>query len=131
MKPTARASSAAPSQRMLRVAEIIRHAMSEILTRGEIEDDALRGKVITCPEVRMSPDLKIATVFVMPLGGKDVDVVVKTLAKNAKPLRHALAIRLRDMKSIPDLRFRPDESFDEAGRIDALLATPKVRRDLN
>ncbi len=66
----------------------------------------------------------------MPLGGKDVDLVVKALAKLAKPLRHAVATRLRDMKSIPDLRFRPDESFDEAMRIDALLATEKVRRDI-
>ncbi len=127
---TTRPSAAAPSQRMLRVAELIRHAVADAMMRGEIEDDALRGKVITFPEVRMSPDLKIATVYVMPLGGKDVDLVVKALARQAKPLRHAVAGRLRDMKSIPDLRFRPDESFDEAMRIDALLATEKVRRDI-
>jgi ribosome-binding factor A len=130
MKPAQRPTSAAPSQRMLRVAELIRHALADVLTRGDVADDALRGKVITFPEVRMSPDLKIATAYVMPLGGKDVDLVVKALTKNAKPMRHALAGRLRDMKSIPDLRFRPDESFDEAMRIDALLNTERVKRDL-
>jgi ribosome-binding factor A len=129
-KPTARRTSAAPSQRMLRVAELIRHAIADIVSRGDVVDEALRGKVITFPEVRMSPDLMIATVYVMPLGGKDVNPVVKALAQNAKPLRHAIAGRLRDMKSIPDLRFRPDESFDEAMRIDALLMTEKVKRDL-
>jgi ribosome-binding factor A len=129
-KPTARPSSAAPSQRMLRVAELIRHAMAEIVSRGEVEDPALAGKVLTFPEVRMSPDLSIATVYVMPLGGKDADLVVKALAQNVKPLRHAMASRLRDMKTLPDLRFRPDESFDEAMRIDALLNTERVRRDL-
>jgi ribosome-binding factor A len=129
-KPSSRPSAAAPSQRMLRVAELIRHAMADILARGDVEDEALSGKVITFPEVRISPDLKIATVYVMPLGGKDADLVVKALARQAKPLRHALASRLRDMKSIPELRFREDESFDEAMRIDALLASEKVKRDL-
>jgi ribosome-binding factor A len=129
-KPSSRPSAAAPSQRMLRVAELIRHAMADILARGDVEDEALSGKVITFPEVRISPDLKIATVYVMPLGGKDADLVVKALARQAKPLRHALASRLRDMKSIPELRSREDESFDEAMRIDALLASEKVKRDL-
>jgi ribosome-binding factor A len=130
-KPSARPTSAAPSQRMLRVGELIKHALADIIARGEAPDDALVGKVITLPEVRMSPDLRIATVYVMPLGGKDADIVVKALARQAKPLRHALAHRLRDMKSLPDLRFREDETFDEAMRIDALLATEKVRRDLD
>jgi ribosome-binding factor A len=129
-KPVTRPSAAAPSQRMLRVAEVIRHAMADVLSRGDVEDPALGGKVITVPEVRMSPDLKIATIYVMPLGGKEVDLVVKALAKQAKPIRHALAGRLREMKSLPDLRFRADESFDEATRIDALLATDRVKRDL-
>jgi ribosome-binding factor A len=130
MKPTARPTSAAPSQRMLRVAELIRHALADILTRGEIEDEALSGKVITFPEVRLSPDLKIATVYVMPLGGKDADVVVKGLARQAKPIRGALARRMRDLKYMPDLRFRPDDRFDEALKIDALLNSPQVKRDL-
>jgi ribosome-binding factor A len=130
MKPSTRPTAAAPSQRMLRVAELIRHALADIMTRGEVEDPALAGKVITFPEVRMSPDLKIATVYVMPLGGKDADVVVKALAREAKAFRAGLSRRMRDLKFTPDLRFRADDRFDEALKIDALLNSEKVKRDL-
>ncbi len=118
-----------PSQRQLRVGEIIRHALVQIITRHEVPDPVLSKHVITLPEVRMSPDLKIATCYVMPLGGKDIDLVVATLERSKKPLRLAIAKHIRDMKFCPELRFRRDESFDEAARIDALLNTDAVRRD--
>ena len=118
-----------PSQRQLRVGEIIRHALAQIITRHEVPDPVLSKHVITLPEVRMSPDLKIATCYVMPLGGKDIDLVVSTLERSKKPLRLAIAKHIRDMKFCPELRFRRDESFDEAARIDALLNTDAVRRD--
>jgi ribosome-binding factor A len=86
--------------------------------------------VITVPEVRMSPDLKIATVFVMPLGGRDGDLVIKALAQNARFLRGVIARRVA-MKFVPDLRFRLDETFDYAGRIDNVLRSAEVRRDLD
>jgi ribosome-binding factor A len=130
MKPTHRPTQAAPSQRMLRVAELIRQSLADMMTRGEVDDPSLAGKVITFPEVRMTPDLKIATIYVMPLGGKDADLAVKGLARQAKVIRHGLASRLREMKYIPDLRFRPDDRFDEALKIDALLNSAKVKRDL-
>jgi ribosome-binding factor A len=130
-RPTShRPTQAAPSQRMLRVAELIRQSLADMMTRGEVEDPALSGKVITFPEVRMTPDLKIATIYVMPLGGKDADLVVKGLARQAKILRHGLANRLREMKYVPDLRFRADDRFDDALKIDALLNSPKVKQDL-
>ena len=122
-------SSKAPTQRQLRIAELIRHAIAEALTRGEIIDPVIGKTVITVPEVRMSPDLKIATVYVMPLGGKDGPVVIKALAQHAKYLRGLVARRLT-MKFTPDLRFRLDETFDYAGHVDDLLRQPEVRRDL-
>jgi ribosome-binding factor A len=121
--------SAGPSQRQLRVAELIRHALADIIARGRIMDPDLEGKIVTIPEVRLSPDLKIATVYVMPLGGHGGPKIVKALARNARGLRNELAKNLRDMKSLPDLRFRFDELFDEAARIDRLLDDPRVRRD--
>jgi ribosome-binding factor A len=123
------ASASAPSQRQLRVAELIRHAIADALTRGEIVDVVIGRHVITVPEVRMSPDLKIATVFVMPLGGQDGQPVVKALAANARFLRGLIARKVA-MKFVPDLRFRLDETFDYAGRIDTLLRRPEVSRDL-
>ena len=122
-------SSPTPSQRQLRVAELIRHAVADALTRGEIIDEGLSGRVITVPEVRMSPDLRIATVYVMPLGGRDGQPVIKALAANAKFLRGLIARRVA-MKFVPDLRFRLDETFDYAGRIDEVLRKPDVSRDL-
>jgi ribosome-binding factor A len=119
-----------PSQRALRVGELVRHALADVLSRGEIQDPVLDGHVITVPEVRMSPDLKIATAFVMPLGGKDVEAVIKALANNQKALRGAISGRI-DLKFTPTLRFLRDTSFDEGARIDALLRSPEVRRDLD
>jgi len=123
-------SSKPPSQRQLRVAELIRHAVAEALTRGEIIDPVIETHVITVPEVRMSPDLKVATVFVMPLGGRDGQPVIKALAQNAKFLRGLIARRVTT-KFVPDLRFRLDESFEYAGKIDTLLRRPEVSRDLD
>jgi ribosome-binding factor A len=120
--------NAGPTQRQQRVAELIRHALAEVLSRGDIQDAALTKHVITIPEVRMSPDLKLATAYVMPLGGKDEKAVIKALDKNKKVLRQEVARRV-NLKFAPDLRFLRDESFDEAARIDALLRTEKVQRD--
>ena len=118
-----------PSQRMLRVAELVRHKLAEMLGRGEIHDDVLAGHVITVPEVRMSPDLKLATVYVMPLGGKDTKAVLAALERNKRFIRGELAHTL-DLKFAPEVRFREDESFEEATRIDRLLDSPKVKQDL-
>jgi len=118
-----------PSQRQLRVGELMRHALSEVLSRGEIHDPVLQTNVVTVPEVRMSPDLKIATCFVMPLGGKDQPEVIQALARNKRYLRGELAHRT-NLKFAPDLRFRIDESFEEGSRIDRLLESDEVRRDV-
>ena len=118
-----------PSQRQQRVAELIRHAIAEVLQRGDIQDPVLSAHVITVPEVRMSPDLKIASVYVMPLGGGDAKPVVEALEKHKKVLRAEMAGRVA-LKFAPDLKFRVDESFERSARIDALLASPAVRRDL-
>lgn len=122
-------ASGEPSQRMLRVGELIRHAMSELLSRGEINDPVLETHVITIPGVRMSPDLKLATIFVMPLGGQDVEPVIKALDQHKKFLRGEIARRI-NLKFAPDIRFRMDETFDVAAKIDALLNSDKVRADL-
>ena len=118
-----------PSQRMLRVAELIRHAAAELLTRGAIDDPVLASHVVTVPSVKMSPDLKLATIYVMPLGGKDVKPVVEALEKHRKFLRGEIAHKI-NMKFAPEIRFRIDESFENAAKIDALLARPDVRRDV-
>lgn len=120
----------APSQRQLRVGELVRHALAEILQRGEIHDRAFDGVVVTVPEVRMTPDLKLATVFVAPLGGKGGAAVVAAFERNKRYLRGEIARRV-DLRYAPDLTFRLDTSFDEADRIDALLRSPGVRRDLD
>jgi len=118
-----------PSQRALRVGELVRHAMAEILTRGELMDEVIASHVITVPEVRMSPDLKLATIYVMPLGGKDEAAVVEALQRNRRFVRGELARRL-SIKFVPDVRFRLDESFQEAARIDRLLRSERVQADL-
>jgi ribosome-binding factor A len=118
-----------PSQRMLRVAELIRHAAAELLTRGAVDDPVLAAHVVTVPSVKMSPDLKLATIYVMPLGGKDVKPVVEALEKHRKFLRGEIAHKI-NMKFAPEIRFRIDESFENAAKIDALLARPDVRRDV-
>lgn len=121
----------APSQRQLRVGEQVRHAIADILTRGEVHDPVIEGHIITVPEVRMTPDLKLATVLVMPLGGKDEAEVVAALNRLSRAFRGALSRRLREMRSMPDVRFRLDDRFDAASHIDTLLNDPRVRRDLD
>ncbi|MGE0626621.1 MAG: 30S ribosome-binding factor RbfA [Hyphomicrobiaceae bacterium] len=118
-----------PSQRMLRVAEMIRHKVAEMLARGEIHDDVLAEHVVTIPEVRLTADLKLATVYVMPLGGSDVKPVLAALDRHKRFIRGEVAHAI-NLKYAPDIRFRFDESFDEAARIDALLDSPAVRRDV-
>ena len=125
-KPNSQGSG--PSQRQLRVGELIRHALAEMLARGDIHDDVLAKHVVTVPEVRLSPDLKLATCYIMPLGGQDVAPVLKALDANKRHIRGEVAHRV-NLKYAPDLRFRQDESFDEAARIDALLDSEAVRRD--
>ena len=117
------------SQRQLRVGELVRHAVSDILSQGSVHDPALEGHIITVPEVRMSPDLKLATIYVMPLGGRGTDEVVAALDRNKKFLRGEVARRI-NLKFAPDIRFRVDERFDEAERIEKLLRTPAVQKDL-
>jgi ribosome-binding factor A len=129
-RSTSRHDSRAPSQRQLRVGELVRHALAEILQRGEVHDPDFEGTVVTVPEVRMSPDLKLATVFVMPLGGKGGEGIVAAFERNKRYLRGEIARRVA-LRYAPDLVFRRDTSFDEAGRIDALLRSPEVRRDLD
>lgn len=119
-----------PSQRQLRVGEQVRHALTEILQRGEVRDPVLEGVVLSVNEVRMSPDLKIATVYVTALGRDDMDRIVKALAANAKFIRGRVAPALRQMKYMPQFRFRADTSFDNFSRIDELLRSPEVARDL-
>ena len=122
-------SPSGPSQRQQRVAELVRHALAEVLQRGDVQDPVLSSHVVTIPEVRMSPDLRLATAYVMPLGGQDEREVLQALERNRKTLRQEVAQRV-NLKFAPDLRFRRDETFDEASRIDALLRTEKVRRDI-
>ena len=117
------------SQRQLRVGELVRHALAELLMRGEVHDPVIEGHMITIPEVRMSPDLKLATIYVMPLGGKDVKEVITALNDNKRFLRGEIAHRV-NLKFAPDIRFRLDERFEEAERIEKLLKQPAVQRDL-
>ena len=119
-----------PSQRALRVGELVRHALAAMFARGEIEDDALRGSVITVPEVRMSPDLKLANAYIMPLGGMHAEEIVAALNRHRKFVRGRVAPQI-NMKFAPEVRFYVDETFEEAGRIDSLLRSEKVQRDLD
>jgi ribosome-binding factor A len=119
-----------PSQRALRVGELIRHELAAILSRGEVHDPVLEGHLITVPEVRMAPDLRLATAYIMPLGGRDGDEVIAALDRNKRYLRGEIAHRV-NLKFAPDIRFRIDDRFDEAERIAKLLATPAVKRDLD
>jgi ribosome-binding factor A len=122
--------STGPSQRQLRVGELIRHALAEMLARGEIYDDVLAAHLVTIPEVRMSPDLRLASIYVMPLGGKDVKPVLAALERNKKYIRGEIAHEI-NLKFAPDIRFMADETFDEVDRIERLLASDKVRQDLD
>lgn len=114
---------------MLRVGELIRHAIVEVFIHEGVHDPVLASHTITFPEVKMTADLRHATIYVMPLGGKDTDAVIEALGRNKRWLRGALAKRV-DMRYMPDLHFRIDERFDEADRIERLLHSPKVARDL-
>lgn len=118
-----------PSQRQLRVSETLRHELSQIFTRIDIRDDDLVGAIITVCEIRISPDMRNATVFVMPLGGDRQDVIVDALERNKKFLRGELAHRVH-LKYMPELHFKLDESFDNSSHIDSVLNTEKVTRDL-
>jgi ribosome-binding factor A len=113
----------------LRVGELVRHAMAELLARGEVHDPVIEGHLITVPEVRMTADLRLATIYIMPLAGRDADEVLAALERNKKFLRGEIAHRV-NLKFAPDIRFRVDERFAEAERIDKLLRSPEVKRDL-
>jgi ribosome-binding factor A len=119
----------APSQRQLKVGELIRHALADIFSRGEILDDVLARHSLTVPEVRMTPDLKLATAYVITLGGGEASEAVEHLNKHKRFLRGEVAKRV-NMKFMPELRFKVDTSFEASARIDALLASPEVARDL-
>jgi ribosome-binding factor A len=125
-----KATSSAPSQRMLRVGEQVRAAITQVLQRGEVRDDVIEKTVISVSEVRMSPDLKIATAYVTPLGVTDHAKVIEALNRNAKFIRGRLGGQLRQMKYMPEVRFRDDTSFDNYKKIDELLRSPEVQRDL-
>jgi ribosome-binding factor A len=118
------------SQRQLRVGELVRHALAEMLTRGEVHDPVIESHLVTVPEVRMTADLRLATVYVMPLGGRDAEEVVAAFERHKKFLRAELAHRI-NLKFAPDIRFRVDDRFAEAERIEKLLHSPEVKRDLN
>ena len=130
--------SKAPSQRQLRVGELVRHALIEVLVRETLNDPVLDNQLISVSEVRMSPDLKIATCFVSPLGGRkqngkgsaDIQAIIKALAKNAKFIRGRAAPLLNQMKFMPTFRFLEDTSFDNFAKIDALLRSDTVQKDL-
>ncbi len=124
-----KATKSAPSQRMLRVGELVRHALSSFLMRDEIRDPVVESHTITVPEVRMTPDLKHANCYVMPLGGGDAAEVVDALNRHRKFIRGRIVPEI-NLKYAPELRFLVDETFEEAGRIDALLRSDKVRQDL-
>ena len=120
---------AEPSVRLLRVGEQVRHILSEILARGDVHDETLAKHMVSVTEVRMSPDLRHATVFVKPLLGKDEEVVIKALRTNTAYLQREVAHRVK-MKYAAKLKFLADESFDEGSHIDSLLRSPKVSQDL-
>lgn len=119
------------SQRQLRVGEMVRHALTQLLQRGEIPDPVIENSVVSITQVEMSPDLKIATVFLSPLGGGDPQPLIKALAQNQKLIRGRISPALRQMKYMPEFRFRADTSFDNFARIDKLLHSPEVARDLD
>jgi ribosome-binding factor A len=124
-----REKNKAPSQRQLKVGELIRHALADIFYRGNLADEVIERHPVTVPEVRMSPDLKLATCFVMPLGGAEPTEVVAHLARHSRYLRGEVAKRVK-LRYMPELRFRVDTSFETSRRIDELLASPQVSRDL-
>jgi ribosome-binding factor A len=124
-----RDQSVGASQRQLRVGELIRHEVAAMLTRGEVHDPVIQTHMITVPEVRMSADLRLATIYIMPLGGRDEKEVLDAFERNKRYMRGEIARRV-NLKFAPEIRFRMDERFDEAERIEKLLRTPVVQRDL-
>ena len=125
-----RDQSVGASQRQLRVGELIRHELADMFSRGDIHDPVLQAHLITVPEVRMSPDLRLATIDVMPRGGRDATQVLDALERNKRYVRGEISRRV-NLKFAPEIRFRADERFDEAERIEKLLRTPVVQRDLS
>lgn len=119
-----------PSQRQLRVGELIRRTLSDVLNRGDVHDPELNRLSITVGEVRCSPDLKVATAFVMPLGGRDADLAIAALARNKAELRRLVSKEMT-LKYAPDLRFRIDETFDRIDETRRLFSQEDVRRDLD
>ena len=119
-----------PSQRQLRVGELVRRTVSDVLMRGDVHDPDLAGVSVTVGEVRMSPDLRIATVYVLPLGGVNVKVVIKALARSAHELRRAVNKAVK-LKFSPELRFLPDETFDQMDHTRQMLNDERVKRDLD
>ena len=117
------------SVRLLKVGEQVRHVLSEILTRQQVHDATLTAHAVSVTEVRMSPDLRLATVYVKPLLGEDEEEVLKALRTHTAFFQREVAQRLK-LRFAAKIRFRPDETFEEAGRIEALLDDPRVRRDL-
>ena len=125
-----REQSIGGSQRQLRVGELIRHELADMLSRGDIHDPVIEGHMITVPELRMAADLRLATVYLMPLGGRDEKDVIAAFYRNKRYIRGEIARRV-NLKFAPEIRFRVDERFDEAERIEKLLRTPQVQRDLD
>lgn len=121
--------SGSPSQRQLRVGEVIRRALSDILARGEVHDPDLARVSVTVAEVRVSPDLRQATAYVMPLGGVNTAEVVRALGRNRAELRRLVTDRI-DLRFSPELVFRADTRFDQMDRTRDVLRSPEVRRDL-
>ena len=122
-------SESSPSQRQLRVGELVRHVLADLLARGEVHDPVIQGHLITIPEVRMTADLRLAIIYTMPLGGRDAEAVLAALNRNKRFLRGEIARRI-NLKFAPEIRFAIDERFDEAERVERLLRTPAVQRDL-
>jgi ribosome-binding factor A len=116
---------------MLRIGEQVRAALTQVLQRGEVRDEIIEATVISISEVRMSPDLKIATAYVTPLGVSDHSIVIEALNRHARFIRGRLGPQLRQMKYMPEVRFRDDTSFDNYKKIDELLRSPEVSRDLD
>ena len=124
-----RGQTAGASQRQLRVGELIRHELADMFSRGEVHDPVIEGHVITVPEVHMSPDLRLATIYIMPLGGRDEEAVLDALDRNKRFMSGEISRRI-NLKFAPEIRFLIDERFDEADRIEKLLRTAAVQRDL-
>ena len=130
MAKTRPLSGGGPNQRQLRVAEVIRRALSDVLARGDVHDPELGSVSITVAEVRVSPDLRHATAFVLPLGGVNTEGVLKALTRNRQEIRRLVTGQI-DLKFSPDLTFQADRRFDQMDRTRDLLDSPEVRRDLD